>query len=360
MRKRWAAAVRSRLDGAAGPYGLLDPAALTEAVELFTSTTRTQDIVETCHLVGMLHWKRGLALADKRALPEIRTATALLVVVSLLKPELPLPEPVPRPPGAPLRPDGEATWEDLLQALALHLDEGADAHSARLTICAARNAVADAAEDPALLVRRLMALGAAWQRLGEHTGELADIQQTVAVARDTVTRAAIAGTDRTMALHNLAESLRALFKRTGDVRHLRDATEIGREVVREVSQTDIERYVSWGGLADSLRMLYERTDDGALLDEALRLSTAALEAVPESDRDRSIVLVNSTILLRYQFERTGDQSVLNEAIAMSRSAVRARALPLFVAGCGVRCTSTVSPVRGTPLRSSCQPLSVMP
>ncbi|MEU3654441.1 CHAT domain-containing protein [Streptomyces sp. NPDC032161] len=291
-------------------------------MELFAGTIRTQDIVETCHLVGMLHWQRGLALADKRALPEVRTATALLVVVSLLKPELPLPEPVPRPPGAPLRPDGEATWEDLLQALVLHLDDGADAHSARLTICSARNAVADAAEDPALLTGRLRTLGAAWQRLYEHTGELADIQQAVAVARRAAKQPAITSTDQTMSLHNLAESLRALFNRTGDVRHLREAVDVGREVVREVSQADPKRYVSLGGLADSLRMLYERTDDGALLDEALRLSTAALAAVPESDRGRSVALVNSTILLRYQFERTGDQSVLNEAIALSRSAVR--------------------------------------
>ncbi|WP_345624068.1 CHAT domain-containing protein [Streptomyces ziwulingensis] len=352
------AAVRARLDGSAGPYGLLDPAALTEAVELFAGTTRTRDLVETCHLVGMLHWQRGLALADQRALPEVRTATALLVLVSLIRPELPLPEPVPRPPGAPLRPDGEATWEDLLQALTLHLDEGADAHSARLMISAARNAVADtashagphagahdaphaathAAPHAALLAGRLRALGMAWQRLYEHTGELADIQQAVtvgrsAVARDGVANGAVArgaveqastvGVDRMMSSHNLAESLRALFRRTGDVRHLREAVDIGREVVREVSPADTGRHVSWGGLADSLRMLYEHTDDGALLDEALRLSTAAREAVPESGRDRSAVLVNSTILLRHQFERTGDQSVLNEAIAVSRGAVGA-------------------------------------
>ncbi|QYA95766.1 CHAT domain-containing protein [Streptomyces anulatus] len=292
-------------------------------MELFAGTTRTQDIVETCHLVGMLHWQRGLALADQRALPEVRTATALLVVVSLLKPELPMPEPVRRPPGALLRPEGEATWEDLLQVLALHLDDGADAHSARLTICAARNAVADVAEDPALLVGRLRVLGASWQRLYEHTGELADVQQAVAVARGAAEQPDIAVMDRAMSLHNLAESLRALFNRTGDVRHLREAVDVGREAVGEVSQQgDTKRYVSLGGLADSLRMLYEHTDDGALLDEALRLSTAALEAVPEADRDRSVVLVNSTILLRYQFERTGDQAVLNEAIAMSRSAVR--------------------------------------
>ncbi|MGW1779341.1 CHAT domain-containing protein [Streptomyces sp. NPDC002143] len=335
MRNRWATAVRSRLDGAAGPYGLLDPAALAEAVELFAGTTRTQDIVETCHLVGMLHWRRGLALADERALPEVRTATALLVLVSLLKPDLPLPEPVPRPPGPPLNPDGEATWENLLQVLASHLDGGADAHAARLTIHAARNAVADAmadavagavadtADESALLVGRLRALGMAWQRLYEHTGELADIQQAVAVARGAAERSAVGSTDRTMCLHNLAESLRALFQRTGDVRHLREAVDIGRAGVRAMSPVDEKRYVPLGGLADSLRMLYERSDDAALLDEALRLSTAALEAVPDSDQARSVVLVNAALLLSHQFARTGDQSVLTEAIVMSRGAVSA-------------------------------------
>ncbi|MFD5025790.1 CHAT domain-containing protein [Streptomyces sp. NPDC058373] len=322
MRKQWTAAVRSRLDGAAGPYGLLDQAALTEAVELFACTTRTQDIVETCHLLGMLHWQRGQALADARALPEVRTATALLVIVSLLKPDLPLPDPVPRPPEAPLRPDGEATWEDLLQVLALHLNDGADAHTARLTIHAARNAVAHAAADSALLVGRLRVLGMAWQRLYEHTGELADNQQAVAVAQRATKESAIGSADRTMSLHNLAESLRALFNRTGDVRHLREAVDIGRAAVREVPQTDDKRYMPLGGLADSLRMLYERTDDATVLEEALMLSASALEALPESDRAQPAALMNAAILLRYQFERTGDQSVMHEAIAMSRSAVK--------------------------------------
>ncbi|MBQ0829386.1 CHAT domain-containing protein [Streptomyces tagetis] len=296
---------------------------MTEAVELFACTTRTRDIVETCHLVGMLHWQRGLSLADARALPEVRTATALLVVVSLLRPDLPLPDPVPRPPGAPLRPDGEATWEDLLQVLAMHLGGGADAHTARLTIQAARNAAADTAEDPALLVGRLRTLGMAWQRLYEHTGELADIQQAVVIARRLTRESAVGSADRTMSLHNLAESLRALFGRTGEVRHLREAVDIGRAAVREVPQTDDKRYLPLGGLADSLRMLYERTDDATVLDEALQLSASALEALPESDRDRPAALLNSAILLRYHFERTGNRSVLYEAIAMSRGAAKA-------------------------------------
>lgn len=322
MRARWRAAVRSRLDGGGGPYGLLDPVALTEAVELFSSTTDTRDLAETCHLVGLLHWQRGQALADERALPELRTASALLTVVRLVKPELPLPPPLRRTHGRRPLPRGEATWEDLLQVLGLHLETGADAHAARLTVHAARNAVNDAAGDPALLAGRLRISGLAWHRLYEHTGDPAAARQAVATLRRAVEHERPGSTGRKLSLHNLAESLRALYRRTGDIEHLREAIDTGREAVRE-SSSDSKRYVPLGGLADSLRLLYEHTDDVALLDEALRLSAAALEALPESAPVRAAVLVNSAVLLRHRFERTGDQSVLNEAIAMSRRAVEA-------------------------------------
>lgn len=320
VRERWAAAVRSRLDGA-GPYGLLDPAALHEALELFARTTRTRDIVETCHLVGTLHWRRALALSDERALPEVRTAVALLVVVSLLRPDLPLPEPVPRPPGAPIRPGGEATWEDLLQALVAHLDGGADAHCARLAIRAARNAAADTG-DTALRAGRLRVLGISWQRLAEHTGDLADMEQAVEVAREVAALPSAGGTEQAMASYNLAESLRTLFQRTADLLHLREAVDAGRAAVRETPPSDAQRFIPLGGLADSLRLLYERTGATTLLDEALRLSAAALECVPDGDHHRPAVLVNAAVLTRRQFERGGDVSVLHEAVALARDAVR--------------------------------------
>ncbi|MFF8032712.1 CHAT domain-containing protein [Streptomyces sp. NPDC016626] len=326
MRARWTAALRSRLGDGAGPYGPLDPAALAEAVELFSSTTETRDIVETCHLVGLLHWRRGRALADERALPELRTASALLALVSLVQPELPVPRPMRRLPGRRVRPDGGATWETLLEHLGVLLDAGADAHSARLAVHAASNAVTDAAGDPALLAGRLRALGIAWLRLYEHTGDVAAVRQAVAAARGSVEYEAPGSPGRAPSLHDLAEALRALFRRTAEIRHLREAVDTGRRAVREVAPDDSKRYLPLGGLADSLRLLYERTDDAALLDEALRLGAAALGAVPESDPARAAVLVNSAILLRHRFERTGDQPVLNEAIAMARRAVAA-ALP---------------------------------
>ncbi|MFE6282705.1 CHAT domain-containing protein [Streptomyces sp. NPDC057877] len=321
-RERWVVAVRSRAGGSAGPYGLLGDDALSEAEELFRHTARTADVVETCHLVGQLHWQRGIALADERAVPEMRTAAALLTLVALCAPALPVPEPVRRSCGAasggPYAPGRTPTWEDLLQVLALRLDDGADAHTARLTIAAARHAVTDLASPG-----RLRVLGMAWQRLYEHTGEPAAIEEAVTTARRAVRHSPPASQDRTMSLHNLAEALRVRFTGTGDLDALREAVGAGRAAVLEQTDTDDKRYIALGGLADSLRMLHERTDDPGLLDEALRLSTAALKAVPPGTQAPAAVLVNATVLLRQRFERTGDPGDLEEAIALMRRAVDA-------------------------------------
>ncbi|MFD0316249.1 CHAT domain-containing protein [Streptomyces flavalbus] len=333
-RARWAAAVRGRVEGSAGPYGLLGEDALTEAVELFRHTARTADIVETCHLVGRLHWQRAVARADEAAVPEMRTAAALLTLVALWAPALPVPEPVRRScgaaPGGPYAPQRTPTWDDLLHVLALRLDDGADAHTARLAIGAARQAVAQGGQggqggDGSGVAGRLRVLGIGWQRLYEHTGEPAAIEQAVAVARRAV-RHADPGVDRAMSLHNLAEALRARYGGGGDLAVLQEAVDAGRAAVREeagAGEGGGKRYIALGGLADSLRMLYERTGAPALLDEALRLSDAALAAVPGDADVPAAVLVNATVLLRHRFERTGDPGDLEEAIRVMRRAVAA-------------------------------------
>ncbi|MFF7247641.1 CHAT domain-containing protein [Embleya sp. NPDC008237] len=323
MRKQWTTALRSRLEDTGGPYGLLDAQALTEAVELFACTTSAREIVESCHLVGLLHWHRGLAFGDERAVPEARTASALLVLVQLMGAELPLPDQLP--PAAPLapRPDDEGTWEVLLQTMALRIENGADPHAVRLAVHAARNAVADGSRDPGRLVGRLRVLGLACQRLFEETGDLAALEEAVAAARRAVEHAPATSPERMKSLHNLAAALRTSFERTGELHLLQEAVDAGREVVRSPPEANTKRYVSLDGLADSLRLLYEHTGESALLDEALRTSAAALAAVPDRDEAPAALLVNSAILLRSRFERAGDPAVLNEAIVMSRRAVSA-------------------------------------
>lgn len=325
MRERWASAVRSRLDGSGGPYGLLDDAALTEAVELFACTTDARDILESCHLVGLLHWKRGRALADERALPEIRTGVALLVVVQRSGAELPLPDTFPRSEELTPAPVGEAVWEDVLMGLGLRLEDGADAHTARLAVCTGRNAVADTHADPARLADRLRVLGMGLSRLFDHTGHVPTLEEAIQVARQAVAAAREAGTDPSMCLHNLAEGLRDLFKRTNDARSLHEAVDIGRQLIRNPPGGEREREVIWAGLSDYLRILYQRTNDPAFLDEALQMNATSVECASSSGsgRTRAEPLMNAALLRRAEFERTGDQAVLHEGITMARGAVGA-------------------------------------
>lgn len=326
VRKRWKAAMQSRLEEAAGPYGLLGPEALNEAVELFTCTTQTQDIVETCHLVGLLHWHRGLAFGDERSIPEARTASALLMLVGLAEPTLPLPEPLQRTAGTLSEAGAQVGWEELLQALALLLEKGADAHTARLAIRAGHNAIADIKQDPQRLSFPLRFLSIAWHRLFEYTGDRAALEQAIMHARKAVAQADAESMELTAALQNLANSLRVTFESTGDVQHLREAVDTGRQAAQTALETDGNRYMTLIGLADSLRTLYGQTTEGPLLDEALQLSIDALDAAPDPDQPPSALLLNSVIILRYQFERTGDSAVLNEAIAMARRSVEAAPL----------------------------------
>lgn len=325
MRDLWLSRVRSRLADDAGPYAVLEDAALAEAVELVASTTRTSDIPETCHVVGWLHWYRAAALADERARSEIHTAIPLFMLVRASGARLPLPEaPVSafsNVPDLTTLPGG--LWERIFVVLEPWMTAGADPHFLELAVRIARNAVAGSRHGHPERASRLSFLNAAAQRLFEQTGDMAALDEAVAAGRSAVSEAA--GDDPNLAgyLTHLADSLRILFERNSDVAVLREAIDIGRRAVRMIGHDHHQRYVPLTSLGTALRLLYRRTGAVALLNEAAEASRAAVDAVPGDIAALAAVLANHGAVLQDQVERTGDQATLNEAIAVTRRAASA-------------------------------------
>ncbi|MEV7907771.1 hypothetical protein AB0P04_39795, partial [Streptomyces anulatus] len=318
------AAVRSRLAGEGGPYGLLDSAALFEAAELFAHTTEAGQVPETCHLVGLLHWHRAMALADERGQHETLTAVRLFYVVHESRSGLPLPEPLLHSFAGPTGPPGDrgAIWQLLLTVLDSWLHDGSDPHHLRMAAAAGRNAVRDTPHRHPRRAGYLTFLCTAQQLLFEHSGDMATLEGAVEAGRSAAAEAYADDPDRGMYLSTLANGLRLLFEHTGRPEAVRESVDAARYAVRVTAPDHDQRHVPLSALSLSLGKLYDLTDEAALLEEAIEVSTAA-EALSLSQGGSTAltVLTNHSSMLRHRFERTGDQSALNQAIAVARRAV---------------------------------------
>jgi tetratricopeptide (TPR) repeat protein len=326
MRGQWLSALRARLADEAGPYAVLDDSALGEAAELVAATTRPSDIPETCHIVGWLHMRRAMALADERATSEIHTAVPLFMLVHGSGAELPVPEmfadAFANVPDFSTAPPDEL-WEWVFHSFTPWLQTGADPHFLELAARFARNAVAGARRGDPRRASRLSFLNAAAQRIFEHTGNLVVLEEAIAAGRAAVAEADADNPNLAGHLTHLADSLRTLFERTGDVAVLREAVDFGRRAVRTTAANNDQRYVPMTALGSALRLLYRRTGAMALLDEAAEVSRAAVDAIPDGLAMPAILLANHSAVLHDQIARTGDQAVLNEAIAVTRRAADA-------------------------------------
>jgi hypothetical protein len=334
MRKRWLSAIQARLDGDNGPYALLDGKALTEAVELFISTERAEDLWETCYFVGLLHFQRGVSLGDERARAEVMTAIPLLSFAHAVRSEVPLPDPLDQIVSQSVTPSVIATldqretdWDRLAVLLQTWLDNGADPHALRLAVAFGRNAMRRTVPGQSAHARSMAFLNAAQRRLFEHGGDLAVLEDAVSTARSEAARVPLDDPDRFLYDYSLAESLRMLFERTGELAVLRESVDLGRRVLRSKPDGTDQRYIFLQNHSNSARVLHQFTNDPELLDEAIAAGAAAVELVvsEESVADSLVAsaLANHAVLIQARFDRTGDQTTLNEAIAAARRAERA-------------------------------------
>ncbi|MBO4273127.1 CHAT domain-containing protein [Microbispora triticiradicis] len=321
MRDKWASALRSRLAGDGGPYGLLDPAALNEAEELFSHTTDPRDIPETCHLVGLLHWRRAELLADERGQGELDIAIPLLLALNESRSRLPLPGSVQAvlPPDVLMPEESDTSWRRLVLLFGSWLENRGNPHILRLAVSAVRNAVRGTRVGQPERVDHLCFLVAVLHDLFEHTGDLAALEEAVRAGTLAAAEARTAE-ERATSLNGLAVCLRARYERTNEFQSLEQAVVASRHALSATREGGAKRATLLNELGICLRLLYDRGGDPALLDEAVRISSEAVETMPEDLPAFAIALVNHGNALRARFERTGDQSLLNRAIAATRRA----------------------------------------
>lgn len=334
MRERWLSAVRSRADGDDGPYALLVEEALTEAVELFVSTERAQDLWETCYFVGMLHFGRARALGGERFEAEVATALPLLSFAYAVHADVHLPGPLDHivPQSVPpamieIFDQYDTDWDRLALLMEPWLENGADPHKLRLVVAFARNAVNAEMAGQGVRAQRMAFLGAAQRCLFEHGGDLEVLEEAIATVRAAAAQLPFDDPDLFRYDHSLAESLRVLFERTGDFAALRESLDLARCVLRARPHGSDQRYVHLLSYSTSARLLHQFTHDLELLDEATAAGAAAVELVmSQGTVEGSLVvgvLMNHALLLAAQFDHTGDQSTLDAAILAARRAKQA-------------------------------------
>ncbi|MEU6409769.1 CHAT domain-containing protein [Microbispora sp. NPDC046933] len=316
MRDKWVSALRSRLAGDVGPYGLLDPMALNEAEELFSCTTDPRDIPESCYLVGLLHWRRAELFADERAKGELDIALPLLFALNESRSRLPLPDSVLAvlPPSVLMPDESDTNWRRLVLLFGSWLENRGNPHILRLAVSAGRNVVNGTCSGQPERVSHLCFLASALHDLFEHTGDLATLEEAIQVGTLAATEARTAD-ERVMSLNGLALSLRARYERTDELRPLEQAVDAFRQALSVTREGDSLRPVLLDGLGTCLRLLYDRGGDPASLDEAVRMSSEAVDTMPKDLPALAGVLVNHSNALRAQFERTGSRPLLNRAIA---------------------------------------------
>lgn len=301
MREQWLSAVRSRLDGDNGPYALLAEEALTEAVELFVSTERAQDLWETCYFVGLLHFGRAMALGDERSEAEVATALPLLSFAYTVHADVHLPDPLDHivPQNVPpamieIFDQYETDWDRLALLMEPWLGNGADPHALRLAVAFARNAVNPEVSGQTVHARRMAFLGAAQRYLFERGGDLAVLEDAIGTVRSEVAQLSFDDPDRFLYDHSLAESLRMLFERTGDFAALRESLDLGRRVLRARPVGSEQRYVLLLSYSTSARLLHQFTHDPELLDEATAAGAAAVELVLSQGTAASSLIMRRT------------------------------------------------------------------
>ncbi|MFJ6673277.1 CHAT domain-containing protein [Actinosynnema sp. NPDC091369] len=322
MRELLISRIRAKLANGGNPYAVLDNALLVDAEELATLTTSTEDVAETCFLIGLLHWRRGSAFADERARPEVHTAVALLRIAH--EGGVALPEPLPRiVAGAPLPLfDGVSArdvsvWDLLAYLTGPVLGFGADVPGARVLVALFRNGVAATAPDSPSRPMRVSTLVGALRVLFERTNDLAALEEAIIVCRGELA-GPLPDAERAMHEYNLAESLRMAHERTGDPAALEEAAARHRTVLR-IDVGRHRRVAPLLGHSVVLRRLFDLGGDAAVLDEAIESARAAVEVATDSDLAKALTNLGSALAAR--FDHGGRQETLNEAITVTRRAV---------------------------------------
>ncbi|KAJ7834472.1 hypothetical protein B0H14DRAFT_2590895 [Mycena olivaceomarginata] len=187
--------------------------------------------------------------------------------------------------------------------------------------------------------------------LFEQTGQLADLEESIAFHRQALELRPGSHPDRSSSLNNLANALSTRFRQTGQLADLEESIAFHRQALElrpgshpdqssslndlanalstRFRQTALElrpgsqpgQSNSLDNLAYALFMRFEQTGQWADLEESIAFHRQALELRPGSHPKRSSSLNNLANVLWMRFRQTGQPADLEESIAFQRQAL---------------------------------------
>ena len=156
-------------------------------------------------------------------------------------------------------------------------------------------------------------LAAALLKRFDQTGELAHVEEAIALGR----RAVESGADDPSILSNLAVSLNELFLQTGQ----RSAADEALVMLQRIADTVPDAPAILSSLSVTMSGLAERLRNTGLKDEAAGLARRAVAAAPYGHYSRPLALNNLGSVLTDRFSSTGRTADMREAIAVLSEAV---------------------------------------
>jgi tetratricopeptide (TPR) repeat protein len=154
------------------------------------------------------------------------------------------------------------------------------------------------------------------------SGNLADIDESIAQGRNGLAELRADSTYAPMVFATLAASLMTRFARLEDEANLAEAIRLGRLAASSAPHGDMQRFTAIGMLAVALRFDFERSGRIASLTEAIDLQRESVNLVPDGHPESASFLANLGMALLLRFERLGVVPDVDAAADILAKAVR--------------------------------------
>ncbi|KAJ7040492.1 hypothetical protein C8F04DRAFT_237798 [Mycena alexandri] len=175
--------------------------------------------------------------------------------------------------------------------------------------------------NPVQTFSSLDSLALALLRRFEQTGQLRDLEESIAFHRQTLELRPESHPDRSSSLSNLATALEIRFEQTGQMADLEESITFHQQALELRPGSHPDRSNSLSKLATALRTQFQQIGQLANLEESIAFHRQALELRPGAHPDRSNSLSNLATALQTRFEQTGQLADLEESIAFHRQAL---------------------------------------
>jgi tetratricopeptide (TPR) repeat protein len=188
-------------------------------------------------------------------------------------------------------------------------------------IAGLQSAIEMATEDDERMPEILGYLGVLLRLRFERLGNVADIDDSIALSRRSVNLMPKNDPDRVNELANLGNSLMRRFERFGDITDIDKAITSLQAVVDLAPKDDADRHQHLSNLAASLDTRFEQFGHLADLNHAIELKQAAIDCTPDGHSDKPFLFGGLGLSLMNRFIRLGDFTDIDNAVASRRAAV---------------------------------------